>query len=121
LHGNRASALSFLGRHEEALAEARRAVALDPRSAVLRGILGHVLLESGASDAALSALDEGARLDPDDPRYDVMRASALGRLGRAAEACAALRRAASLSGGKPLPEGAYARSREMGCGVERPR
>jgi serine/threonine-protein kinase len=64
--GHRAYAilLSDLGRHEQALAMARRAVELDPLSLITRAIEGHVLLYAGKGGEALDRLRAALELEP---------------------------------------------------------
>jgi DNA-binding winged helix-turn-helix (wHTH) protein/TolB-like protein/Flp pilus assembly protein TadD len=64
--GHRAYAvlLSDLGRHDEAIAEARRAVELEPLALITRAIEGHVLLYAGRTDEALERLRAALDLEP---------------------------------------------------------
>jgi len=63
--GHRAYAvlLSDLGRHAEAIAEARRATQLDPLSLITNAIEGHVLHYAGRDDAATARLQATLELD----------------------------------------------------------
>jgi serine/threonine-protein kinase len=63
--GHRAYAvlLSDLGRHEQAIAEARRASALDPLALITNAIEGHVLLYAGRDVAAADKLRATLELD----------------------------------------------------------
>jgi serine/threonine-protein kinase len=59
--------LAFMGRGEAGLSAARRAVTLDPLSALTRTILGRTLFDSHRYVEAIAALDGTTRLDPTDP------------------------------------------------------
>jgi len=63
----RSLALLALGRGEEALDHARMAVDLSPDEPGLHANLGLVHMEAGAYEAAQSAFDRAASLDPSDP------------------------------------------------------
>ncbi|HOX46748.1 MAG TPA: tetratricopeptide repeat protein [Myxococcota bacterium] len=83
-------ALLRLGRPDEALASYRVAAALEPRFPSPRINLGIQLLHAGEPEEALRALDEVQRLEPANPRVWLLRAEALARLQRLAEAAALL-------------------------------
>ncbi len=59
LHYERAVALRGLGRPDEALAEARTSLDLEPRSAETLVLAAELLADGGETDAALELLDEG--------------------------------------------------------------
>jgi TolB-like protein/Flp pilus assembly protein TadD len=59
-----AELLSRLGRHEEALAEIRRAQELDPVSLIIDGLVGELLLQAGQEDEAIERLKKTLELDP---------------------------------------------------------
>ena len=63
--GHRAYAvlLSDLGRHDEAIASARRAVEFEPLSLITRAIEGHVLHYAGRNEEALASLRATLELD----------------------------------------------------------
>jgi non-specific serine/threonine protein kinase len=63
-HWYAAGPLTFLGRFEEALAEARRAQALDPLSVIINADLGRVLLSAGRYDEAIAQLRQAIELEP---------------------------------------------------------
>ena len=65
--GHRAYAilLSDTGRHEPAVAEARRARELDPLSLLTNAIEGHVLFYAGRDDEAMQSLQRTLEIDPD--------------------------------------------------------
>jgi len=53
-----------LGRADDALAEARRAVAVAPESAAAQGVLGVMLLRQGLTAEAITALERASNLGP---------------------------------------------------------
>ncbi len=87
-----ASALGLLGRREEALAELRVAIALDPRFPRTRRELALQLLALGRTDEALAEARELARLAPDNLPALAVLGLCLGRAGHADEARALLKR-----------------------------
>ncbi|MDP9087627.1 MAG: winged helix-turn-helix domain-containing protein [Pseudomonadota bacterium] len=64
--GHRAYAilLSDLGRHSQAIAEARRARELDPLALITNAIEGHVLFYAGHDEEAMSSLQRTLEIDP---------------------------------------------------------
>lgn len=60
----RALTLQKLGRLDEALADNKRALALDPTNADTYGNIGHVLMSSGRNEEALSWFDRSLELQP---------------------------------------------------------
>lgn len=85
-HGNRAGALSHLGRLVEALAAADEATRLAPENAWMHARRAQVLRCIGHFREALGACDEAARLDPQFARASACRAGALRELGHLQEA-----------------------------------
>lgn len=59
------------GKHDEAIASARRAVALDPNYADGYGVLSLSLIFAGEPDAGLSAMGKAMRLNPRHPFFYV--------------------------------------------------
>src|SRR6201999_2835747 len=57
--------LSNTGRHSEALAEARRALALDPLSPLVASIASTYALSAGNADEARRLADRALAIDPD--------------------------------------------------------
>lgn len=89
------------GRPREALARAERALALRPdlgEAWLLKGIL---LAEAGEWGASVPALEESSRRLPSSPEPESWLARAYERLGRAAEAQRAKRRAAERAASAP--------------------
>ena len=60
----------FIRKYDEAIAEGKKAIELDPNSANAHGSLGHVLLMSGMPQEAIPILKRAIRLNPYPPsRY----------------------------------------------------
>ena len=87
-HINLAMALGALGRHEEALASADRALELDASSPDAHTNRGNALLALGRADAGLAAHAQALALRPADPQIRYNCAGALRALGRFDEAVA---------------------------------
>lgn len=92
----KSTALSRLGRYEEAEAAARKAIKLDPGNKRAYMALSWALLHLGKEKEALDAASEAIRLDPKDATAYVMRAFAYERLGMRDKMIADLRIAARL-------------------------
>lgn len=84
---NRAVALAQMGRVDEAIVSARRAVEVAPGSPLIRNALGEVLAFHGDWAAALVEFRAAAALDPGAPAYLANQAIPLAALGQKAEAC----------------------------------
>lgn len=103
--GHRAYAhlLSSAGRHDEAIAESRKARELDPLTLITATLDAYFLLYAGRSDEAIARLDKTLELDPNFWAAH----NALGRVlvvqGRYDEAIAAFAKAKELSGGSTEP------------------
>ena len=88
-----ASAHLWDRRHDDAMREANRALALSSNYPGAHGVLGLVLLYSGRSEEALNCFDRTLALDPFFPdMYLQSQAQALYQLGRYLEAAALLKR-----------------------------
>jgi TolB-like protein/Flp pilus assembly protein TadD len=92
-------ALSALGRHEEALAESRRALQLDPLSVVINQILAQNLRRAGDYDAAISQYEKTLELRSDFPPTWFWLGESLLRVRKFDEARHALGRFFELTGG----------------------
>jgi TolB-like protein/Flp pilus assembly protein TadD len=92
-------ALSVLGRHEEALAAARRALQLDPLSVIINQNMGQVLRWAGEYDAAISQYERTLELSSDFPPTWSWLAESLLRARRYDEARSALARHFEMTGG----------------------
>ena len=66
----------------EALAPARRAIALSPSSAEAHYLLGRALLEAGDGQTAIGELEEARMLNPDSPEVHFSLARAYARAKR---------------------------------------
>ena len=99
--GHRAYAvlLSDLGRHEQAMAEARRASRLDPLSPLTNALEGHVLLYAGRDNDALRQLRATLDLEPNFWITHLMLGKVHLARGQLAEALSAFQRAETLSFG----------------------
>jgi TolB-like protein/Tfp pilus assembly protein PilF len=82
--------LSYVGRFEEAIAEAQLARRLDPLSVVTNSHVGLVLYRAREYEAALDVLQQAMELDPDHPMPYLPRGLSLSMLGRHEEAVATL-------------------------------
>jgi TolB-like protein/Tfp pilus assembly protein PilF len=94
--------LSWMGRHDEAVAECRRGVELDPFSARPMTSLSMVLSMARRFEEALEAARRAIELDPFYSVAFERLAEAYIGMGRYEEAIAALRKAADISGGSFL-------------------
>jgi len=91
---NLADAYRQLNRDAEGEKVLRRGIAQLPRLANLQHALGLLLVRKGDSSAALKALAEAAKLEPDNARYAYVYAVGLHSSGKRNEALAVLRAAA---------------------------
>ena len=89
-HKLNAEYLSYVGRFEEAIAEAELARRLDPLSVVTSSVVGFVLYRARQYDHAIEAVQRAIELDADHPTPYLARGLALSMLGRHEEAIAAL-------------------------------
>ena len=85
-HYQLAHLLSYLGRHDEALVEVRRARELDPEALFPRAIEGSFLFTARRYHEGLAHLDSVVDLAPNFVQGHVMRAIVLASLGRYDEA-----------------------------------
>jgi tetratricopeptide (TPR) repeat protein len=108
--GHRAYAIYLLTvrRHEEALAEARRARELSPLSLVINTELGTALVRTGRYAEAIERLQKTLEIDPKFARAYATLAGAYDQQGDRPRAVAVLEKAVSLSGGAPHPWLGYA-------------
>jgi DNA-binding winged helix-turn-helix (wHTH) protein/tetratricopeptide (TPR) repeat protein len=105
--------LSASGRHDEAVAEARRAIAAEPLSLNTNTALGHVLYVARRYDEAAAHLERTLEIDPDftQARRDLGRVRV--QQSRTADAVAAFERVAAINprSAIALAELAWARAR----------
>lgn len=83
-----AQALAGLSRYDEAVAQARNAVALMPGNASFHSALASHLVRAGQLAEALAAVEQALLLAPQHPRFAEQRAKILARLGRSEDAAA---------------------------------
>ena len=124
-------AMLYLRRHEVAIREAERTIALSPNLAEGHESLGNPLLYSGRSEEALACFDRAMALNPYHPDvYLHFQAQALFQLGRYEEAVGALSRRLVRNPGTDVSRAAARRNlrasrplgggaRAMGCAVPR--
>jgi serine/threonine protein kinase/Tfp pilus assembly protein PilF len=91
--------LSVVGRHEEAIAEAKRALELDPLSLIIQANLGGRYLRSGRYQEALQECQKALEMDPTFAVAHNCVGYAYLQMGRAPEAVAEFQTAVRLSGG----------------------
>jgi len=91
VRANRSLALGALGRREEALADARECVRLDPEKAFSHYALGVAFYRLGQLDQARPAFDTALRLGQDGTLEPRAAFAAMAAMGRREEGCAAWR------------------------------
>jgi adenylate cyclase len=93
--------------HEQAIAEAERAIALSPNFYSPYSVLGTSLIFAGRPAEAIDALEKAIRLNPRNPLYLEAYLAVLGAAysstGRVEEAITTLKRAVSLVSNDPVP------------------
>jgi serine/threonine-protein kinase len=97
--------LSFTGRHEEALAAARRAQQLDPLSPIRYNAIGNRHFYARQYDLAAEQYEEALELDPRFPMAHFFLGRAHLEESRLDQAIASFHRARELSAGSPLVTG----------------
>jgi DNA-binding winged helix-turn-helix (wHTH) protein/TolB-like protein len=107
-HGHFAALLSGTGRHEEALAQAKRSRELDPLNLSQSALEGQFLLHAGRVDEAIERLRKVSELEPAFPFPHVFAASAFIEKGMFEEAIVEARTEYELTGRNEIPFGAYA-------------
>ena len=100
-HDGYAIMLSAQGRHDEAIAEIRRAQKLDPVTPVIAADMGWHLSYARRYDEAIEAFHRAIALEPRFPTSYAGLAWAYAATGRYQEASAALQRGVTRSGGVP--------------------
>jgi tetratricopeptide (TPR) repeat protein len=108
-HVNLAFALERQGRFDEALAEYREALRLEPRSYQIHNSYGNLLGKMGRPDEALAEYREAIRLNPKIPFLHSNLGAELAGLGRFDEAMNAFTNAAQLDPVSPWPHFQMAR------------
>jgi len=107
-HPLASSLLAFVyglqGQHEKSLAQAERAVALNPNMAVPNVQLGAALFRVGRYEEAIQSLEKGIRLDPKGPMpYFAFLGHAYCYAGRYEDAIATFKKAIDLAPDSALP------------------
>jgi adenylate cyclase len=96
-HRTLAGIYVFLRKYDEAIAEGKKAIELDPNSANAHGTLGHVLANADMPQEAIPILERAIRLNPYPPsRYFHNLAIAYNALGKYEEAITAARKAVNI-------------------------
>jgi eukaryotic-like serine/threonine-protein kinase len=95
--------LSWTGRHEEAIAMAKRAQRLDPLTPIISSVVGVVLHFAGQYEQAVAEYEKVLDLDPNFVPSLAFRGAALAHLGRFEEAIADEQKALAIGGPTPLP------------------
>lgn len=113
-HFGYAHLLGNIGRIEEAAAQARQAIALDPLSPLINTIASGFIAAAGGRDEAARILDGVAERDPDYWTVWMMRGQRLAAQGKRAEANLQLQRAVEGCGGCSQALMALGISRAMG-------
>jgi TolB-like protein/Tfp pilus assembly protein PilF len=91
--------LSIQGRHREAIDTFRRALAMDPISRVYRGHFGLILFRARLYDQSLEQCRKAIEIDSTYANAFWFMALSLEKIGRMADAIAALQKALDVSGG----------------------
>ncbi len=95
--------LSWTGRHEEAVATARRAQRLDPLTPIISSVVGVVLHFAARYEEALAEYDKVLDMDPNFIPALCFRGAAYAQLGKYKEAIADQEKALAIGGPTPLP------------------
>jgi tetratricopeptide (TPR) repeat protein len=94
--------LAFQGRHDEAIEQARTALALDPLSLIINVLMGWVLYYARRYDEAVVELNQTLELDPHFAPAEFWLGLAYEQQGRFDDAIAAFERAVESSGRSPM-------------------
>ena len=94
--------LAAMGRHEEAIAEERRAQEIDPLSLIINKNVGTLLYYAGRLEESVEQYRKSLELDPHFARTRIYLGLAYALSGRYEEAVAEYRKAAEISGGGTL-------------------
>lgn len=87
--------LGLMGRHDQAIAEARKAIALDPLSAIVHHQAANILRNAGRNEEAIAEYREALKINPSFYISYGEMSLALWREGKIADAIQALRRSAA--------------------------
>jgi len=97
IYYNRAQSLAETGRHEEALQDMDRVVALHPRFAPVHAARARILFELKRNGEALQEINVALELEAGSSNYYLARAAIWRRLGRDDEALADTRKSCAMS------------------------
>ncbi|MDA2914099.1 tetratricopeptide repeat protein, partial [Acidobacteriia bacterium AH_259_A11_L15] len=104
-------ALSDLGRHEEAIAEIKRAQELDPLSVIISRNVAAILWHARRYDEAIEKAEKALQLDPDFAATHAILGSAYLEKEMYEQAIAELEKGKALGGNRPSASLAYAYAR----------
>jgi serine/threonine protein kinase/tetratricopeptide (TPR) repeat protein len=93
--------LMEMGRNEEAISEARRALELDPLSLIIGSQMGDALYRAGRTDEAIEQLKKTTQMDPNFPEARWVLADAFAQKKMYSEAVAEWQTAMKLLGNEP--------------------
>jgi tetratricopeptide (TPR) repeat protein len=99
VHHRYAEYLSYMGRHEESIAEIKRAQELDPLSLVINAVVGEVYYFARQYDQGIEALQRTIEMDPSFVVAHFLLAFAYAQKAMYDEAIAEAQKAVELSGG----------------------
>jgi serine/threonine protein kinase/Flp pilus assembly protein TadD len=97
--------LMSMGRFDEAIAEAKRALESEPLSLIINAVLGAVYCFAGKFSESIEQFRKAIEIDPNFALTYLFEAGALEAMGRMEEAVESLRKLVVLSGGSPFALG----------------
>ena len=95
--------LSTSGKHDEALAEAKKAQELDPLSLIIQGNVGTVLYSAGRHEEAIAQMMKVLAVEPTFPISHLLLGNTYLQMGRTAEALSEFEKAEAILGGVLSP------------------
>jgi len=95
--------LSTSGKHDEALAEAKKAQELDPLSLIIQGNVGTVLYSAGRHEEAIAQMMKVLAVEPTFPISHLLLGNTYLQMGRTAEALSEFEKARAILGGVLSP------------------
>ncbi|WWC62097.1 uncharacterized protein I303_104687 [Kwoniella dejecticola CBS 10117] len=105
-YSNRAAAWGGLGKHENAIADAEKALDLDPNFAKAYSRLGHAHFSVGSYTDAVQAYEDGLKLDPSNNNMKTALATAKSKLAESSSNSVSDREPSSGAGGAGAGAGA---------------
>jgi eukaryotic-like serine/threonine-protein kinase len=94
--------LSAMGRHEEAIAEAKRAQELEPLSVLISDVVGYIYLQARKYDQSIEELRNALEMEPNFALALIDRADAYLQKGEYEEAIAEIKKAVAVSVDEPI-------------------